>query len=210
MGREAACTARFGGKSAAGKALLETKEVVFRGEGLRFAIPYAGLTRVEARGDTLELRAPAGTAELELGAREAAHWARWIKNPPGRLDKLGVKPGMKVWVVGALDPAFLAELRARTEHVRDGKTKAGAGSGPFDLVFFAAEAPADLKRLATLKKTLQPAGALWVVRAKGAAARVSEAAVMAAGKAAGLVDTKVVAFSESHTAERLVIPVAHR
>ena len=39
---------------------------------------------------------------------------------------------------------------------------------------------------------------------------MSEAAVMAAGKAAGLVDTKVVAFSETHTAERLVIPVARR
>ena len=61
-----------------------------------------------------------------------------------------------------------------------------------------------------MKKSLQPAGAIWVLRAKGAAASVSESAVMAAGKAAGLVDTKVVAFSETHTAERLVIPVARR
>ena len=33
---------------------------------------------------------------------------------------------------------------------------------------------------------------------------------MAAGKAAGLVDVKVVKFSETHTAEKFVIPVARR
>lgn len=61
-----------------------------------------------------------------------------------------------------------------------------------------------------LRKALQPAGALWILRVKGPAAPVSEAAVMAAGKAAGLVDTKVVAFDELRTAERLVIPVSQR
>ena len=33
---------------------------------------------------------------------------------------------------------------------------------------------------------------------------------MAAARAGGLVDTKVVAFSESHTALKFVIPVARR
>ena len=32
---------------------------------------------------------------------------------------------------------------------------------------------------------------------------------MAAGKAAGLVDVKVVGFSPTHTAEKFVIPVAN-
>jgi len=68
----------------------------------------------------------------------------------------------------------------------------------------------DLERLGALKKSLQPAGAIWVLRQKGPATRVTESAVMAAGKAAGLVDTKVVSFSDTHTAERLVIPVAKR
>ena len=67
-----------------------------------------------------------------------------------------------------------------------------------------------LGRLAALSQALQPAGALWVVRRKGQGAPVTEAESMAAGKAAGLVDTKVVGFSETHTAERYVIPVAAR
>jgi hypothetical protein len=33
---------------------------------------------------------------------------------------------------------------------------------------------------------------------------------MTAGRAAGLVDTKVVRFSETHTAEKFVIPRAKR
>mgnify|MGYP006170174075 CR=1 FL=1 len=41
-------------------------------------------------------------------------------------------------------------------------------------------------------------------------ASVVEADVMAAGKAAGLVDVKVVRFSATHTAEKLVIPVTKR
>jgi hypothetical protein len=48
-----------------------------------------------------------------------------------------------------------------------------------------------------------------VVRPKGRP-EISEAAVMAAGKAAGLVDVKVVSLSATHTAEKLVIPVKDR
>jgi hypothetical protein len=204
MGREATCTARFGGKSASGQALLETTELVFRGDGLRLRIRFAQIRSVQVHGDALEVKTADGVAAFELGAQAAA-WAARIKNPPGRLDKLGVKPGMKISIVGAIEPAFLDELRARTDDLSEGRPRADS-----DLLFFAAEAPDDLARLAILKKSLQPAGAIWVVRAKGPTARVSESAVLAAGKAAGLVDTKVVAFSATHTAERLVIPVAAR
>jgi hypothetical protein len=205
MGREAACTARFAGKSAAGKALLETTELIFRGKDLRLVIPFKQIRGVQARGDSLEVKTADGVATFALGSKQAAAWAARIENPPGRLDKLGVKPGMKVSIVGTAEAAFLEELAARTDDISQGRARAGS-----DLVFFAVESVAGLSRLATLKKALQPAGALWVLRAKGPAAPVSESAVRAAGRAAGLVDTKVVAFSATHTAERLVIPVADR
>jgi hypothetical protein len=204
VGREATCSASYGGKSASGKALLETTEVVFRGEGLRFKVPFARVKSAIARDGVLELKLADGTARLTLGA-QAATWARRIKNPPGRLDKLGVKPGMTVSLVGPVEDAFAGELRARVGELAEGRARAAS-----DLIFFATTTPADLSRLATLKKNLQPAGALWVVRTKGPTAPVSESAVMAAGRAAGLVDTKVVAFSDTHTAERFVIPVARR
>ena len=64
-------------------------------------------------------------------------------------------------------------------------------------------------RLHALREALADSGAVWVVRPKGRS-EITQAAVMAAGKAAGLVDVKVVKFSETHTAEKFVIPVARR
>ena len=61
-----------------------------------------------------------------------------------------------------------------------------------------------------LKKHLAPAGAVWVVSLKGKAARIKDTDVMAAARAAGLVDNKVCSFSATHTALKLVIPRAAR
>jgi hypothetical protein len=47
------------------------------------------------------------------------------------------------------------------------------------------------------------------VRPKGVP-EISEKDVMDRGRAAGLVDVKVCAFSATHTAEKLVIPKARR
>jgi hypothetical protein len=52
-------------------------------------------------------------------------------------------------------------------------------------------------------------GALWVVHPKGVQI-IREIEVLDAGRAAGLKDTKVVAFAPTHTALRFVIPVAAR
>ncbi len=49
----------------------------------------------------------------------------------------------------------------------------------------------------------------WIVYPKGVKS-ITEAEVMKAGKAAGLVDTKVASFSSTHTALKMVIPVSKR
>jgi len=80
-------------------------------------------------------------------------------------------------------------------------------------VFLPADGRADLARLPGLKERIAPDGAIWVLRAKQAAgvgAAITELDVMAAGRAAGLVDVKVAAFSRTHSAAKLVIPVAQR
>jgi hypothetical protein len=210
MGREVVCVARFDGRSRSGKALLETAEIVFRGKArdggkaeAPVRIPFASVEKLSAEGGTLTIRWTGGEAAFALG-KDAGAWAKRIENPPSRIDKLGVKPGMKVAVVGGIEPAVQREIAGRAE------LRAGEPRGGEDLVLLAVDTKADLKRLAALSKAIDPAGAIWVVRRKGKDAPVSEAESMAAGKAAGLVDTKVVAFSDSHTAERYVIPVARR
>jgi hypothetical protein len=122
-----------------------------------------------------------------------------------RLDKLGVKPGARVALVGLSDAGFEAELRDRT-----GDVTYGEPAPDTDLVFLAADDVATLATLPALRHRLRPNGAIWVVSRKGKAATLRDVEVMAAGKAAGLVDNKVVSFDDTRTSLRLVIPVALR
>jgi hypothetical protein len=102
------------------------------------------------------------------------------------------------------DDGFLKEMIQRSATVL-----ATARRGEADLVFFGAESRTALGKLASLTPLIKSNGAFWVIRPKGKTI-ITESDVMAAGKKAGLVDVKVVSFSETHTAEKFVIPVAKR
>ena len=123
------------------------------------------------------------------------------------LDKLGVRPGARVAIVGDVDPdgSFRQLLEGRTSDVTLGEPKPES-----DLVFLAADSTDELAALADLRSRIRPNGAIWVVSRKGRAATIRDVEVIAAAKEAGLVDNKVVSFSETHTSLRLVIPVKDR
>jgi hypothetical protein len=121
------------------------------------------------------------------------------------LDKLGVKPGSRVAILGLDDNGFRAQLADRTSDVTVGKPKRDS-----DLIFLAADTIDDLMQIGPLQHSLKANGAIWVVSRKGKAATLRDVDVIDAAKAVGLVDNKVVSFSDTHTALRLVIPVARR
>jgi hypothetical protein len=199
MGYDASCKLTCEGKTLKGTAWLEHKELVFRGP-TRLAIPLTSITSATALDGTLRVRFADRTADFAIGAA-APKWASRIMNPPSRLDKLGVKAGMTIAAVGVSDASFFAEVEKREAVVE----KAPLRSGRFvDLIFYAANHRDDLKRLAALARQIQPRGAIWIVRPKGRP-EITEAETMAAGKRAGLVDVKVVSFSETHTAEKFMI-----
>src|SRR5215467_5182169 len=108
MGQELACTMRYRRQILTGKAYLETDHILFRGDE-RLKILLKDLTSVKADAGMLHLEFPAGPAKLELG-KAAEKWASKILNPPSRADKLGVKPGLTVRLVGDFDPDFVKEL----------------------------------------------------------------------------------------------------
>ncbi|HJU73878.1 MAG TPA: DUF3052 family protein [Gemmatimonadaceae bacterium] len=200
MGLEAMCAVRIGLRRATGKALLESDHVLLRLPNKRIKIPFADITKIETKDGALVLGHKGGSATLYLGLA-AAKWADKIKNPRPLLDKLGVKPGMRVSVMGVDDPTFLLQLASRDTV---------EGGGALDLIFFGTEDPAELVRLGNLKRLLKSDGAIWVVHRKGKDATIRDVDVFEAAKRAGLVDNKVVAFSATHTAERVVIPVKDR
>jgi hypothetical protein len=127
------------------------------------------------------------------------------------LDKLGVRPGMRIAIVGALhedkdDAAdFRSELAERTSDITDRTPKPDT-----DLVFLAADTTHELEALGRTRPFLKPNGAIWVVSRKGKAATLRDVEVIAAALDNDLVDNKVVSFSPTRTALRLVIPVALR
>ncbi len=120
------------------------------------------------------------------------------------IDKLGVKPGQRIAVLGVEDAEFLHDLVDRVPQYSAGKLIKDA-----DLIFFSVEVVDDLSRLEPLSRSIHKSGAIWMVYPKGQK-HIREMDVINAGKAAGLTDNKVCSFSATHTALRFVIPIARR
>src|SRR5262245_410159 len=120
------------------------------------------------------------------------------------IDKLGVKPGQRVSVLGVSDEPFWRELRERTDDVSEGEPRPDS-----DAIVYAALEPADLARLEQLRRCIKPAGMIRVVSPKGRR-DFKDTDVMREGLAVGLVDVKVASFNEKLTATKFVIPLAKR
>lgn len=202
MGNEQQCKVRFEKQESEGKALLETSEIIFRGD-FRLKIPFSAIKSAKALDGELCLQTAEGLAVFHLGP-QAEKWCQKILHPKSRIEKLGVKPGAKVLLLGQFEAEFLREIGGLTKSISKGK--AGADS---DCIFFAAASKKDLDQLSKIKKSMDGAAALWIVYPKGQK-EITENDVLASGRKAGLKDVKVVGFSATHTALKFVIPVLQR
>jgi hypothetical protein len=203
MGLEAECTVRVGRKASSGKALLESDALIFRGDA-SFRVAFDAMTGVSVEGDALLVKTPDLEARFELGAGVAERWLRLITEPKGLFEKLELLPDSRVAVVDVNDSLFLTALRERTASVAEGRVPEGAA-----VIFLGAETRDALRKLQLLRARLIDSGVLWIVRPKGSKA-IAEGDVFEAARSAGLVDTKVVSFSKTHTAHKFVIPVELR
>lgn len=199
MGNEVKCKARFGEEVSEGKALLETSELLFRG-GFRLKIPFASIKSAKAVDGELRLQTADGLAVFELGAA-AEKWRDKILHPKSRIEKLGIKPGAKVALLGKFDADFRDELKLLAGLVTRDKVAADA-----EAIFFAAESQKELSQVAKIAKSVKGAAELWIVYPKGQK-NITENDVIAAGRKTGLKDVKVVGFSATHTALKFVIPL---
>ena len=203
MGLEAECTVRVGRKTSTGRALLEGETLIFRGD-FSLQIAFASMRDVSVDGAALVVKTDDQEARFELGAPVAERWMRLIKEPKGLFEKLEVGLHLRVAAVDVRDPLFLTALRERTAGVAEGRVPEGV-----PVVFFGAETRDALRKIQLLRARMIDTGVLWIIRPKGSQA-ISENDVYEAVRGAGLVDTKVVAFSKTHTAHKCVIPVDQR
>jgi hypothetical protein len=202
MGNELKCAVSFRGRESEGKALLETSEILFRGD-FRLKIPFSTIKSAKAVDGELRLQTAEGQAIFHLGAA-AEKWCDKILHPKSRIEKLGVKPGARVSLVGEFEPEFLDEVTGLTKSVSQGKVASDS-----ECIFFAADAKRDLAALPKIAKAIHGAAALWIVYRKGQK-HITENDVLAAGRKSGLKDVKVVGYSATHTALKFVIPLSDR
>ncbi len=202
MGNEIICKVRFGKQESQGKALLETGEVLFRGD-FRLKVPFSTITSAKAVDGELRLQTAEGAAVFQLGGA-AEKWLENILHPKSRIEKLGVKAGAKVSLLGELEAEFLREVLALTKAVAKGKAAPDC-----EHIFFAADSKESFSALSKIAKSMQGSAALWIVYPKGQK-HVTENDVLAAGRKCGLKDVKVVGFSDTHTALKFVIPLVNR
>ncbi len=153
MGNEAHCNVRFGKQQSEGKALLETSEIRFRGD-FRLTIPFSTIKSAKAVDGELRLQTAEGLAVFCLGAT-AEKWCEKILHPKSRLEKLGVKPGARVSLLGDLDTGFLAEIGNLTKAVS--KNKVAADS---EWIFLAVDSKGDLGALSKISKSMEGAARL--------------------------------------------------
>ncbi len=181
-----------------GKARLEQDALYFRGD-LRFTVRLADVKTVKARRGTLRLTTGDAAVSLDLGA-DAEKWALKIRYPKSLIDKLGVKPGARVSVLGVRDRVFWEQLEARTDDIGRGRVRKES-----DVVVFGLTRKGELPRLATLRKKIKPNGMIWAVWPKGRK-ELREDDVRSYALVEGLVDVKVVSFSDILSGLKLMIP----
>jgi len=203
MGNEAICVLKTGGKKVKGKALLETSELIFRSEALRLKIPFPEMKSVKAVDGELRVQSGDGAVVFEIGPY-AEKWAHKILNPKSRMEKLGVKAGARVTVIGKMEPEFEAEL----EEVSPAFAR-GVIARDTEWIFLIADTPKGLAQATNIAKVTKGSMALWIVYPKGRK-ELTENDVLATGRKAGLKDVKVVGFSPTHTALKFVIPLDKR
>jgi hypothetical protein len=203
VGNEINCAVRIGKKRSEGKVLLETSEIIFRGD-TPLKIPFAKMKSVKSLNGDLLVRVADEVIAFEVGEKAATKWCEKILHPKSRIEKLGVKRDAQVCLFGEFDEEFVRELRELTKNINGAEIAKDT-----EWIFFAAPSTKELALVARHARKLRGSTALWIVYPKGKK-EITESDVLAAGRKAGLKDVKVVGFSPTHTALKFVIPVAKR
>ena len=197
MGREAICECTMGDTTAKVKALLETEELILRGD-IRTRAPLSTLKNIRVESDCLCFNVGKQPIQLRLGAKAAESWAKKIKSPaPSLADKLGITNKI-VRTIGpisdrALDSALTSASQIRAENP--------------DLIIACVDTIESLSTaLRDAKKQLARGVPIWFVYRKGPGHAINESVIRTTLRDLGFMDTKVASVSAEQTALRFNLP----
>lgn len=192
MGREVVIHAEVGNEAGEVRVLLESQELILRGE-IRRRVPKVRITGLVIEGDMLCFRHDSEHYRLALGEKMAVSWAEAITKPPPSLRaKLGLDKGGLALLYGEIDDSPLAEA-----------ISGAVTEDPDQAVLIVAliNCAADLETAFALWQQT-PALPIWTIYPKGKATGFGDAAVRESLRARGLRDSKSCAVSERLTATR--------
>jgi hypothetical protein len=199
MGREATCICNIQGREATAKILLESKELIVRGE-LRCIIPLSAIKSMRVEGAALTFKNGKDKVSLGLGSVTAKKWLDAIVKPPPTLaQKLGIGRDSVVRVCGVV----------RSDELRIALAEAGGArrrQPPHMLITSVESRESLLKVLDDSRESLDGGLPIWVVYPKGAESSLGETAVRETLRQHGLRDTKVASVSSTLTALRFSKP----
>ncbi len=121
------------------------------------------------------------------------------------IDKLGIRPGMRVALIDIEDEVIRPLIADRTSDITEGWPAPDT-----DVVLLGAESMAQWGRSGSCRLASDRTARSGWSGARASRPRSAMSTSSGRGNESGLVDNKVVAFSATHTAFRLVIPVALR
>lgn len=194
MGREANCRCDWAGTTGSVKVLLESTELIVRGD-IRRRVAVRNLQNVEVQSGRLSFNSDGDRVQLFLGTSQAKKWAEAIKKPPPSLaHKLGISDKTVVRVIGDCTDEALSEALGESPQI---STK-----NP-DLIVACVETPENLAAaIRTAKPRLLKATPIWMVYPKGSGHPLNESMIRSLLRSSGMVDTKVASVSNRLTALR--------
>ncbi len=195
MGRETTCLCQWASLSGQCKVLLESRELILRGE-IRRRIPIASVTDLAVEGDKLRFHAGDVEVALCLGSAMAQAWAKRITAlPPTLAAKLGILPETRLLVLGEVESE---ELQAA---IQKGLTTDGPDA---TMIVARLRTIIDLDYAVHVYAAYPANPPLWVVYPKGARTLPGEAEIRSTLRFEGFIDTKVASVSEELTALRFI------
>ncbi len=193
MGREAICDCTFNGTTTKVKALLESEELILRGD-IHLRAPLHALHHVRVESQSLCFNLDEGPIRLDLGAAVAKSWAKKIKTPPPSLaDKLGIT-GKNVRTIGPISDRALASALTSAALI--------SPRNPDLILSYVDTAESLATTLREAKAQLARSIPIWLVYRKGPGHPLNESAIRTTLRAQGLMDTKVASVSAELTALR--------
>lgn len=196
MAMESACKLSVGRDKYEGRVRMEGGYIDFAGN-TKFRFRLAEIRNPRQDGTSICFDFHGNAVEIVLSERASGRWIEYILNPQSLADKLGVRDGQTVRILNLDDPELLSSLATKSARMVHGTSQR------CDLVMVGVERASELRQIEDLGETLAPGGSIWVVLTK-ALRTVTKANVITIAREAGLAHVKVVDYSETRAAYRIV------